>query len=72
MMKHFLWLIFHYCPYCKSPEVHRSRRQGVFETLLLPLFLLRPFRCHRCNHRSYNFFFRKKPVAHRDASRLAS
>lgn len=41
----------------------RSRRRGLAETLFLPLFLLRPYRCKRCNARHYGFLFRQRASA---------
>ena len=48
---------FAQCPHCKSPSVHRSRRRGVFEILLLRLFLVRPYRCWTCYRRHYGLAF---------------
>jgi hypothetical protein len=45
------------CPYCKSLDVRRSHRRGIFETVVLPFLLLRPFRCEDCTKRHYNLFF---------------
>lgn len=50
------------CPLCGGLQVLRSRRQGVFEVLLLPMVLLRPFRCRQCSTRFFGFFFRKRVV----------
>ena len=46
------------CPYCGSADVHRSRRRGFVEGVILRLFLLRPYRCHDCDRRHYRFIFR--------------
>ena len=45
------------CPKCCGTDIHYSRRRGVFEHLVLPLCLLRPFRCHSCFRRHYGFFW---------------
>jgi hypothetical protein len=52
--------LFRCCPHCHSLEVRRSHRKGLFEVLLLPLALMRPYRCKDCEKRHYNFFFSKK------------
>jgi hypothetical protein len=41
----------------------RSQRRSPFEFVILPLLLLRPFRCHTCNACYYGFFFRKRAAA---------
>jgi hypothetical protein len=43
------------CQYCGSHQVARSWRRGLFETLVLPALLQRPFRCLRCYQRYYGF-----------------
>ncbi len=43
------------CQYCDSHQVARSQRRGLFETLVLPLLLIRPFRCLKCYRRYYGF-----------------
>lgn len=45
----------HTCPKCKSHEVHRSRKRGLFEVLVAKAFFLQPFRCHSCFVRHYRF-----------------
>jgi hypothetical protein len=32
-------------------------RWGILDTLILPLFMLRPFRCDRCDCRYFGLFF---------------
>lgn len=54
------------CPFCMSRAVRRSHRRGFFETLVLPLVLLRPFRCEDCNKRHYNLFFTRPFQENRD------
>jgi hypothetical protein len=56
-MSHTRFYLLRCCPSCKSLDVRRSHKRGVFEMLALPLFLLRPFRCEDCTKRHYNFFF---------------
>ena len=46
-----------YCPECHSRDIRRSTRRGLFESLVLPLVLLRPYRCERCDARVYGFVF---------------
>ncbi len=48
------------CPYCGSRQVLRSKRRNILEHLILPLALLRPFRCRECTARHFAFFFRKR------------
>ena len=43
------------CPKCRSYDVHRSRRRGFLERVLLPLILKRPYRCDGCNSRYYGY-----------------
>lgn len=45
------------CPQCKSLSVHRSRRRGLFEHLVLRLMLLRPYRCWSCDRRHHGYLF---------------
>jgi hypothetical protein len=45
------------CRYCYSSNVRPSRKRGPFESLLLPLMLLAPFRCASCFRRCYGFVF---------------
>ncbi len=51
------------CPICKSKNVARSTRRGALEFLVLPLFLLRPFRCLSCGNRYYGLFLSKRRVS---------
>ena len=52
------------CPNCFSLEVRRSRSKTFLELFVLPLVLLRPYRCEQCEHRYYNWVFSKKyPLA---------
>lgn len=56
-MSHERFYLLRCCPSCQSLDVRRSHRRGLFEVLLLPFLLLRPFRCEDCTKRHYNFFF---------------
>ena len=42
-----------YCRGCGGDEAFRSRPRGFFERHVLPLLMLQPVRCERCDHRSY-------------------
>ena len=53
------------CSYCKSLSVHRSRRRGLFEHLVLRLMLLRPYRCWSCDCRHYGYLFLRKHLGSR-------
>ncbi len=48
------------CPHCGSTDVLRSKRRTMVEFVILPLLLLRPFRCHECSVRHIGFLFRKR------------
>jgi hypothetical protein len=45
------------CPDCHSGNVRRSVRWGILETSVLPLLMLRPFRCEKCDCRYFGLFF---------------
>jgi hypothetical protein len=49
----------HLCRHCGSAQVCRSRRRGIVDTLLT-VVLLRPYRCLKCDGRSYQFSARAK------------
>ncbi len=40
--------------------MRRSKRQNLFEFAVLPLFLLRRYRCQACDLRHYSFVFSKR------------
>jgi hypothetical protein len=42
-----------YCRGCGGDEAFRSRPRGFFEKHVLPMLMLQPVRCERCDHRSY-------------------
>jgi hypothetical protein len=56
-MSHPRWFLVRCCPSCRSLDVRRSHRRGLLETVILPLLLLRPFRCEDCTKRHYNLLF---------------
>ena len=47
------------CPRCNSFSVRRSRRRGFVE-FMLPLLLMRPYRCSDCFRRHYGFTLRSR------------
>jgi predicted metal-binding protein len=47
------------CPSCDHHVAYCSRRRGFFEKYVLPVFLLRPYRCGGCFRRSYRTIFLK-------------
>lgn len=50
------------CPLCGSQVVLRSRRRGLIEVLILPLFFIRPYRCRQCRARHLGFILRPRVV----------
>jgi hypothetical protein len=56
-MPHARFYLLRCCPFCNSLDVRRSHRRNLFELIVLPLLLLRPFRCEDCTKRNYNFIF---------------
>ncbi len=51
-----------YCPECHSRDIRRSTRRGLYESIVLPVVLLRPYRCERCDARVYGFVFAARVV----------
>jgi hypothetical protein len=51
------------CPCCGNPVAFYSRRRNFTEKYILPLALLRPYRCAECFERYYRsmFFQAKQP-----------
>jgi hypothetical protein len=47
----------YHCDDCGSDIGFRSRRRGIFERYLLPIFLLQPVRCAECFRRDYRLVF---------------
>jgi hypothetical protein len=39
------------CPKCKSHNIRRSQRRGLYEGLVLRMLLYAPFRCQNCQER---------------------
>ena len=56
-MKSPRWRVIRCCPHCRSFDVRRSHRRGLFEVLVLPMALLRPARCEDCGQRHYTLVF---------------
>jgi hypothetical protein len=52
-----MFLVDFICPDCGSTVAFYSRRRTFTEKYLLPLLLLRPFRCADCFRRSYGPVF---------------
>jgi hypothetical protein len=48
------------CPRCTSREVHTSPRKTFFETAVLRLLYVRPFRCESCRNRFYALACRRR------------
>jgi hypothetical protein len=44
-----------HCTRCNSITVKPMEPSGLFEFIILPDFLLRPFRCLACRHRQLRF-----------------
>jgi len=56
-MRYVPFRVIRSCPFCQSTKVRRSRRAGLFESFVLRLVLMRPYRCETCTRRHYNFYF---------------
>jgi ribosomal protein L37AE/L43A len=39
------------CPSCGSKKVHRSKRKGFLERVVLGVAAIRPYRCENCDKR---------------------
>ena len=46
-----------HCPHCDSIKLKPMERCSLFEFVILPFLLLRPFRCLACRRRHYGFVF---------------
>jgi len=55
------------CPNCQSRMIHRSKKKGILETILLTAIFVRPFRCEKCDTRFFQLSFREKPAPARTA-----
>jgi hypothetical protein len=53
-------MLIRQCPSCGSRDVHRCRKRTLLEVWILPLILIRPFRCMGCYQRYYGFFFSRQ------------
>jgi hypothetical protein len=53
------------CPCCANARIHRSKRKGLVETVVLALVFVRPFRCERCDKRFFRWSFAANPKASR-------
>lgn len=49
----------HLCHQCGGTQLRRSRRRNFFEVAILPLVLVRPYRCSACHARQYAVGFHK-------------
>jgi hypothetical protein len=62
------------CPHCKSHNLRRSHRRGLWEGLILRIILRAPFRCGDCNKRFWGFsrdpHFRRSKKPHSFAGYL--
>jgi predicted Zn-ribbon and HTH transcriptional regulator len=56
------------CPLCHSKRIHRSKRKGLMERVILAIIFIRPFRCERCDYR----FFRRSLSANSNPARRAT
>jgi len=54
------WVTNRCCPSCGCIEVRRSAKKSLFEVVLLPFLLARPFRCESCGNRFYGLVFRRR------------
>lgn len=51
-------------------SAHWSRRRGLFEQIVLPIFLLRPVRCVECRKRRYVFYPIGRPILRESSFRI--
>jgi predicted Zn-ribbon and HTH transcriptional regulator len=56
------------CPLCHSKRIHRSKRQGIMERVILAMIFIRPFRCEKCDYR----FFRRSRSANPNPAQRAT
>jgi hypothetical protein len=61
-----------HCPFCGSHDVARSNRSDLFEILVLPICLLRPFRCLKCEERHYDFVYSRKMKVESNSQRSSN
>lgn len=60
------WIDSTECPNCKSHNVRRSRRRGLYEGLVLRIVLRAPFRCESCQKR-FRTFWPRHPLSRKMA-----
>ena len=53
-----------HCPRCQSKNISKSKRRGLFESLVFKLIHVRPYRCQSCDLR---FFRGADPHVHSDS-----
>lgn len=52
------------CPHCASLAVVATRKKiDDFELFVLPLLLMKPYRCTRCGNRHYNLSWARKALS---------
>ncbi len=56
------------CPLCRSKRIHRSKRKGIIERVILTMIFIRPFLCEKCDYR----FFRRSLSANPNPARRAA
>jgi ribosomal protein L37AE/L43A len=56
------------CPHCQSKAIRRSKRRGVFESSILSLLPVRPFRCKDCDHRFYGLSSQPTSIQSKNAA----
>jgi hypothetical protein len=56
------------CPHCQSKAIRRSKRRGTFESTLLNLIPVRPFRCKDCYSRFYSLTFQLNSTQSKSAA----
>jgi hypothetical protein len=65
-MRHPRCLLIRCCPACRSFDVRRSHRRGLLEAAILPVLMMRPFRCEDCGKRHYNLVWTRALPGHTD------
>jgi hypothetical protein len=56
------------CPQCQSKAIRRSKRRGIFESFVLSLISIRPFRCTDCYHRFYGLISQPDSIQTKSAA----
>jgi hypothetical protein len=49
----------HRCQRCGSTHLRHSRRKTIIEMVILPVLLIRPYRCTQCHMRQYGIGFHR-------------